>query len=264
MRSTLALAISLTAALASAHLDQRIPGYELALLGRDLGGNCTRSSTCDECFGDGNVVCDNAGCFNPHAAEQCCKNGNICVAKDNSCCDSLGGSGVTGTSGAVPTATATSTASLPESSAWTCKRFQSNEDCCQGGGPDMHWCSGDYPNTVCYNSTLQICCSQGTVCEGKGCCDLVGCVERICSDAVDLVGRTHLFRVLSNGDGDGFGDLNRGCEKGHGDPICQRARRDWSRRDWIGAVKRSVRVVPTGSKEGFASKRRHANVRIQC
>lgn len=106
MRTTLQLAIFLSATLAWA-LEQRIPGYEPTLVARGLptmSPNCTRHSTCDSCFGDGYVVCDNAGCFNPDAAQQCCKNGSrlscsplpvptdgfhldLCVAKDNGCCD---------------------------------------------------------------------------------------------------------------------------------------------------------------------------------
>ncbi|KAL5360298.1 hypothetical protein BJX96DRAFT_150063 [Aspergillus floccosus] len=175
MRTTLQLAIFLSATLAWA-LERHIPGYEPTLVARGLptmSPNCTRRSTCDSCFGDGYVVCDNAGCFNPDAAQQCCKNGNLCVAKDNGCCDDWGGPGVTGSSGTVPMPTATSTSALPESSSWSCTRFQGNEACCQGGGPDMHWCAGNFPSAVCYNNTVQICCSEGTVCEGEDCCGLV-------------------------------------------------------------------------------------------
>ncbi|GES63393.1 hypothetical protein ATEIFO6365_0007008000 [Aspergillus terreus] len=203
MRTTLQLAIFLSATLTWA-LEQRIPGYEPTLVARGLptmSPNCTRHSTCDSCFGDGYVVCDNAGCFNPDAAQQCCKNGNLCVAKDNGCCDGWGGPGVTGSSGTVPMPTATSTSALPESSSWSCTRFQGNEACCQGGGPDMHWCAGNFPNAVCYNTTVQICCSEGTVCEGEDCCGLV----RIGGDPVGLVGFTNDLSHLLEGLGDGSG-----------------------------------------------------------
>lgn len=55
-----------------------MPGLESTLIGRGLpvaAENCTRNTPCHECYGDGYVVCDNAGCFNPDEGQQCCKNG---------------------------------------------------------------------------------------------------------------------------------------------------------------------------------------------
>ncbi len=43
-----------------------------ALFGRQAG-ECTIHSTCAECFGDGYVICDTIGCFNPSKFQQCCK-----------------------------------------------------------------------------------------------------------------------------------------------------------------------------------------------
>lgn len=33
---------------------------------------CTSESTCAECFGDGYIICDDIGCFNPEEHDQCC------------------------------------------------------------------------------------------------------------------------------------------------------------------------------------------------
>jgi hypothetical protein len=41
------------------------------LFARQLG-ECTIRSTCAQCFGDGYVVCDTIGCFNPDKFQQCC------------------------------------------------------------------------------------------------------------------------------------------------------------------------------------------------
>ncbi|KAK3294113.1 uncharacterized protein B0H64DRAFT_443202 [Chaetomium fimeti] len=110
------------------------------LFGRQFINDCSIRSTCSDCFGDGYVVCDKIGCFNPEIHQQCCSIARICVAKDNSCCEDWGGPGETGTSG-VP--------NIP-----------------------MHWCSGDFPNFFCYNDKNQFCCTDGTVCDQEGCCDL--------------------------------------------------------------------------------------------
>lgn len=42
------------------------------LIGRQDIGSCTTRSTCSECFGEGNIICDSVGCFNPADYEQCC------------------------------------------------------------------------------------------------------------------------------------------------------------------------------------------------
>lgn len=43
-----------------------------ALFGRQAD-ECTSHSTCAECYGEGYVVCDTIGCFNPDKYQQCCK-----------------------------------------------------------------------------------------------------------------------------------------------------------------------------------------------
>jgi hypothetical protein len=139
------------------------------LFGRQFINDCSIRSTCSDCFGDGYVVCDKIGCFNPEIHQQCCSIARICVAKDNSCCEDWGGPGETGTSG-VPNVRARPTPT--ETSYYTCSRWDSGEDCCQRAQIPMHWCSGDFPNFFCYNDKNQFCCTDGTVCDQEGCCDL--------------------------------------------------------------------------------------------
>jgi hypothetical protein len=35
-------------------------------------GECTIHSSCSGCFGEGYVICDTIGCFNPDIYQQCC------------------------------------------------------------------------------------------------------------------------------------------------------------------------------------------------
>ncbi|GIJ92597.1 hypothetical protein Asppvi_001875 [Aspergillus pseudoviridinutans] len=163
------LLVLASTALAAWH--KPLPGH-FSLLARDFNGNCTARNTCSDCYGPGNIICDNAGCFNPKKWEQCCKNGFTCVAKDNSCCGDMG-TGTPGTDGLIPFPTASSTASTDDTI--TCTRHQTNEECCTQNGryPSLKWCSGSYPNQFCYNPKEQTCCSEGTVCFGEGCCGLV-------------------------------------------------------------------------------------------
>ncbi|KAH6855873.1 hypothetical protein B0I37DRAFT_442642 [Chaetomium sp. MPI-CAGE-AT-0009] len=130
---------------------------------------CTIHSTCHGCFGEGYVICDKIGCFNPDIHQQCCSNARLCVGKDNSCCEDWDGPGATGTSG-VPNVTARPTPT--ETSYYTCTRGEPGEDCCQRAQIPMHWCSGDFPNFNCYNDKNQFCCTDGTVCDQEDCCDL--------------------------------------------------------------------------------------------
>lgn len=141
------------------------------LIGRQDIGSCTTSSTCSECFGEGNIICDYIGCFNPADYEQCCAGAAICIGKDNSCCKDLGGPGVVGKDG-VPKTTLPSSVPVPTTTSFTCTADDSNEDCCQRGGKDLHWCTGKYPHQRCYNSKSQFCCTDGTVCDEKDCCSL--------------------------------------------------------------------------------------------
>ncbi|KAK4243923.1 hypothetical protein C7999DRAFT_44339 [Corynascus novoguineensis] len=143
------------------------------LLVRDQNPFCTTESTCAECFGEGSLICDGIGCFNPDEYEQCCAGATVCVAKDNDCCEKFGGPGVTGKAG-VPTATepATPTPSSDPSLSFDCYRGDKGEECCQRAPkPPLHWCSGDFPKFWCYNAENQYCCTNGVVCDEEGCCE---------------------------------------------------------------------------------------------
>lgn len=79
-----------------------------------------------------------------------------------------GGPGVTGTKGA-PTAEPTEE---PGNTGFLCTAEDNGEECCQRGGKDIHYCSGKFPRYRCYESTTQWCCTDGSVCDEEGCCDL--------------------------------------------------------------------------------------------
>lgn len=105
----------------------------------------------------------------------------ICIAKTNTCCNALGGPGITGTTGrpsaapetTPPAPTSTSTQDPSGSSSWTCTRQDSGEACCQRAPVvPLHWCSGEFPQQRCYNAENQFCCTDGTVCDEEGCCEL--------------------------------------------------------------------------------------------
>jgi hypothetical protein len=73
----------LYASFAFANWHKPLPGHRSlvghgGLVARQVDGggpNCTEDSTCGECFGAGNVLCNNAGCFDPSEGQQCCKDG---------------------------------------------------------------------------------------------------------------------------------------------------------------------------------------------
>ncbi|KAK4140254.1 uncharacterized protein C8A04DRAFT_32212 [Dichotomopilus funicola] len=179
MKSSHLLTFLATSSVASAAWQKLMPGLaveELFARQWDDAG-CSSSSTCAQCFGQGNIICDKIGCFNPDQHEQCCAGAAICVGKTNTCCSALGGPGVTGTAGrpsaapdtALPAPTSTST----QDSSWTCTRQDSGEACCQRAPVvPLHWCSGDFPAQKCYNAKNQFCCTDGTVCDEEGCCTL--------------------------------------------------------------------------------------------
>ena len=77
---------------------------------------------------------------------------------------------MTGTSG-VPSVTA-----FPRPTESTvyyeCRRGDTGEECCQRAPTPLHWCAGDFPNFGCYNEKNQFCCTDGTICDEEGCCDL--------------------------------------------------------------------------------------------
>ncbi|KAF7593540.1 hypothetical protein BBP40_011268 [Aspergillus hancockii] len=127
-------------------------------------GNCTVNTTCSECYGAGNIFCDNAGRFNPECGKQCCKDGYSCVAWDNSCCQPLG-TGTSGTDGVVPRPSATASSTTSQLTTISCTAEQTNDECCsQNGLYSLRWCVGEYPNQECYNPKRQTCCSDGAVC----------------------------------------------------------------------------------------------------
>jgi hypothetical protein len=64
----------LLASTALATWHKPLPGHA-SLLSRDTTGNCTAKNTCSDCYGPGNILCDNAGCINPKKWQQCCKGG---------------------------------------------------------------------------------------------------------------------------------------------------------------------------------------------
>ena len=95
---------------ATAALQRLVPNAgavsHAALFGRQAD-ECTSHSTCAECYGEGYVVCDTIGCFNPDKFQQCCKNAcesalsssslfagdadkpvptALCLGKTNKCC----------------------------------------------------------------------------------------------------------------------------------------------------------------------------------
>ncbi|GLI77795.1 hypothetical protein PoHVEF18_006089 [Penicillium ochrochloron] len=78
-----------SANLAFATLHKPLPGHRLlaghdddGLVARQItidgGSNCTMESSCSECYGAGNVLCSNAGCFDPSQGQQCCADGWCC------------------------------------------------------------------------------------------------------------------------------------------------------------------------------------------
>ncbi|AEO60729.1 hypothetical protein MYCTH_2310262, partial [Thermothelomyces thermophilus ATCC 42464] len=180
MRLSAVVCCSLAAGVASASRQGMalIPGSSSRGFGLLARQNpfCTTESTCAECFGEGYVVCDDIGCFNPDEYDQCCAGAVICVGKDNSCCKGWGGPGVTGKAG-VPTgttpATATPTDADADTGSYSSYRDDTGEECCQRApNPPLHWCSGNFPNFRCYNPKNQFCCTNGKVCDEKDCCAL--------------------------------------------------------------------------------------------
>ncbi|PVH69082.1 hypothetical protein DL98DRAFT_522386 [Cadophora sp. DSE1049] len=147
------------------------PAIQGLLAARVLSGD----ATCAETWGTGSIICSLYNCFNPTLGEQCCGGGYNCVGSDNSCCGTLG-PGVTGTDGVPATSTLATPITPPGSSStsWTCSSGDSGEECCQRLSSSQHWCSGSYPNFLCYNPDSQSCCSDGSRCLRDNCCELVG------------------------------------------------------------------------------------------
>ncbi|KAF2841871.1 hypothetical protein M501DRAFT_1013257 [Patellaria atrata CBS 101060] len=158
------------------------------LLGR---ADCLFGTNCAECWGEGNVPCDFDTCYNPSGGEQCCNGGTFCFGDTPACCrngpglslgtafESMTGfpSGfslpTTGFLGSVSvSATLTNSAPTAMATSWDCMSGDSDEDCCQRGGDDWHWCSGGWPNRVCYRPDEgEVCCSDDSVCNtGPDCC----------------------------------------------------------------------------------------------
>jgi hypothetical protein len=74
----------LAAGVASAALQRLQPGSgaspagAAALLARQFN-TCSSRDTCHDCYGEGYVVCDTIGCFNPEIHQQCCKDACECL-----------------------------------------------------------------------------------------------------------------------------------------------------------------------------------------
>lgn len=83
MRQTNVLFL-LAAGVATAALQKLQPGSGTspagagALLARQFN-SCSSRDTCHDCFGDGYVICDTIGCFNPEIHQQCCKDACKCL-----------------------------------------------------------------------------------------------------------------------------------------------------------------------------------------
>ncbi|KAF2458662.1 hypothetical protein BDY21DRAFT_362887 [Lineolata rhizophorae] len=160
---------------------------------------CYTDDTCSGCFGEGNVLCTEDTCYNPSDGEQCCADGSYCVGATDSCCGFIGGNpspiGTDGVPGATSdafdfssfvltvtttesssdfdfTATATGTAATSQPSNWDCYTDDTDEECCERGGSQWHWCSGGWPQRLCYRpSEGEVCCSDGNSCDtGPSCC----------------------------------------------------------------------------------------------
>ncbi|KAK2772243.1 hypothetical protein FQN53_004679 [Emmonsiellopsis sp. PD_33] len=172
-RSLPALLVSLLIASSSPAL-----ALERKLLSRQLDvPNELICKTCSECYGEGYLICSYVGCYNPSEHQQCCADANLCVAKDNSCCDDFGGPGVSATTDGTPLPTSLYTPSYTPTGtpfSFDCYPEESGEECCSKSN-GLIYCpaSGGYPNIACYHPTDQTCCSDGTICYGKDCCDLV-------------------------------------------------------------------------------------------
>ncbi|KAH8585482.1 hypothetical protein B0O99DRAFT_696436 [Bisporella sp. PMI_857] len=133
------------------------------------------NTTCAERWGEGSIICSSYGCFNPTLGEQCCGEGRHCAGSSNSCCGTFG-PGATGTDGVPATNTLLTPATPPGSvpTSLTCSSSDSGEECCQRLSSSQHWCSGSYPNFLCYNPESQSCCSDGSRCLRDNCCEFVG------------------------------------------------------------------------------------------
>lgn len=74
MKSSHLLTFLTASSVATAAWQKLMPGLageELLARQWDDAG-CSSSSTCAQCFGEGNIICDKIGCFNPDEHEQCC------------------------------------------------------------------------------------------------------------------------------------------------------------------------------------------------
>ncbi|UNI23167.1 hypothetical protein JDV02_009002 [Purpureocillium takamizusanense] len=166
------LAVLAAASTACAQYKMLLPGFggQGDISPRAFGdGICTLGSTCEQCFGEGYIICARIGCFNPDKGQQCCNAASLCVGKTNACCKDWGGPGETGKAGA-PASPTRSTISPTGSGVFQCTKADSGEGCCQKAHKDMHWCSGAFPYYRCYNAKNQWCCTDGTVCDEENCC----------------------------------------------------------------------------------------------
>lgn len=114
-----------------------------------------------------------------------CPTLEYCIGPDTSCCSDSGSptdepseeqsdepsAAATPTEQDTPSQTTDSSFSVP--STWECESGDSKEQCCKRGDPSYVWCSGEYV-PKCYDPTSQECCSDGSACEGQGCCSEQG------------------------------------------------------------------------------------------
>ncbi|KAK2799866.1 hypothetical protein FQN51_006467 [Onygenales sp. PD_10] len=143
------MAHSLPALLVSLLIASSSPvlALERKLLGRQLDvPNELICKTCSECYGEGAVP-------------------------------TQGGPGVSATTDGTPLPTSLYTPSYTPTGtpfSFDCYPEESGEECCSKSN-GLIYCpaSGGYPNIACYHPTDQTCCSDGTICYGKDCCDLV-------------------------------------------------------------------------------------------
>lgn len=119
------------------------------------------------------MLCGDIGCYNPDEHHQCCLDGAVCVAEDDSCCEALGfgGPGKPGTDG-VPSPTISYVPSFTPTgtpTSFECYRDDKGEDCC-ARGINLKYCSGEFPLFGCYLVGLENCCDNGEICYGEECC----------------------------------------------------------------------------------------------
>ncbi|KAF2843577.1 hypothetical protein M501DRAFT_985680 [Patellaria atrata CBS 101060] len=72
--------------------------------------------------------------------------------------------------------TVTTSAADSGATNWSCVEGDNDLQCCRRGGSQWDWCSGGWPQRLCYRPTEgEVCCNNGQVCsDGPGCCATLG------------------------------------------------------------------------------------------